>query len=127
MKITTLMRTLVVFTVLGLMATCIPSDLFSAYAVEPTSTPTAMATPEVKLININTATLTELNSLPGIGDKIAQAIMDKRPYKTPDALLNVKGIGYKKYEKIRSLITIGDTQSEAAPIPKPTTTPKPKS
>jgi len=56
-------------------------------------------------INLNTASIAELESLSGVGPKTAQAIVDLRPYSTVDQLLDVKGIGPKKMEQLRSLVT----------------------
>lgn len=62
-----------------------------------------------KLINVNQATLEELEKLPGIGRTIAKRIVEYRekngPFKGPSDLLKVKGIGEKKLEKIRGMIT----------------------
>jgi competence protein ComEA len=52
-------------------------------------------------VNINTATLAELDTLPGIGPKTAQLIVDGRPYATVDDLLRVKGIGPATLAKIK--------------------------
>jgi competence protein ComEA len=63
-----------------------------------------------KLININSASVAELVTLPGIGDKIAQAVIDHRtakgPFKAAEDLKDVKGIGDAKYETIKDLITV---------------------
>lgn len=62
-----------------------------------------------KLININFASLSELVQLPGIGTVTAQNIIDYRnkygQFKNKEELKNVKGIGEKKYEKIKDLIS----------------------
>ncbi len=56
-------------------------------------------------VNINTATLAELETLPGVGPKTAQLIVDGRPYATVDDLLRVKGIGPATLTKIKPLAT----------------------
>ena len=64
----------------------------------------------VQLININLASTIELESLPGIGSKIAKEIIDYRNkygfFGSKEDIKNVKGIGDKKYEKIKDLITV---------------------
>ena len=62
-------------------------------------------------IDINSASVEELQSLPKIGPKTAEAIVkyrQKHPFKSIDELINVKGIGEKKLELLRPLITVGD-------------------
>jgi competence protein ComEA len=81
----------------------------------PTAAPTAeVAIPQrsgpavsasAALVNINTATLEELDTLPGVGPKTAQLIVDGRPYATVDDLLRVKGIGPITLAKIKPLAT----------------------
>lgn len=62
-------------------------------------------------ININTATVTELETLPGIGPAKAEAIVkyreEKGNFKSAEDLKNVQGIGDKMYEKISSEIEVG--------------------
>lgn len=63
---------------------------------------------KIKKININTADLTLLMTLNGIGEVKAQAIIDYRmkhgPFKTIEEIMKVKGIGLKTYEKIKDYI-----------------------
>ena len=53
-------------------------------------------------VDINSASLTDLDKLTGIGPAYAQGIVDGRPYSTLDELDKVKGIGPKTLEKIKA-------------------------
>jgi competence protein ComEA len=53
------------------------------------------------LININTATAGELESLPGIGAVTAQKIIDSRPYQTIDELMTRKVLGQSLFAKVK--------------------------
>lgn len=63
-----------------------------------------------KTININTANVSELTTLSGIGEVKANAIINYRTengyYNSVDELVNVKGIGEKTIDKIRTNITV---------------------
>jgi len=74
------------------------------------------------LTNINLAPAAELaNNLPGIGPAKATAIVRYReqhgPFKTVDALVNVKGIGPGILAKIKALVAVGDSGDEEAQQP----------
>jgi competence protein ComEA len=62
------------------------------------------------LVNVNTASATELEELPGVGEVIAQAIVDYRiengPFTAIDQLVDVSGIGDATLENIRDLVTV---------------------
>lgn len=59
-----------------------------------------------ELININEASLDELDSLPGIGKITAQKIIDARPFNDINDLVGKKIINKSVFEKIKDLITI---------------------
>lgn len=59
-----------------------------------------------QLIDLNTATKKELESIPGIGPVLAERIMAGRPYRNIDELLKIKGIGKKNLSKIRNCFVI---------------------
>ena len=59
------------------------------------------ASPDQKKLDVNTASETELDQLPGIGKVMVARIVAARPFKSADDLQHVKGIGKKRYEKIR--------------------------
>jgi competence protein ComEA len=62
------------------------------------------------LVNLNQATTSELEELPGVGPAIAQAIVDHReqegPFTSVEDLLDVRGIGEAKLAELRDLVTV---------------------
>ena len=66
----------------------------------------------VGLININTATIEELDSLPGVGPSTAQKIIEHResngPFAAIENIMDVTGIGEAKFAKIKDQITVGE-------------------
>ena len=61
-------------------------------------------------INLNTATVDQLESLPGIGRKTAERIIEYRTksggFKRVEDLMNVKGIGEKSFLKLKPLVVV---------------------
>jgi comEA protein len=66
--------------------------------------------PQVFIININTAESEDLQLLPGVGPKLAERIIEFRKnngkFKEKEDIMGVKGIGEKKFERWKDLITI---------------------
>jgi competence protein ComEA len=77
------------------------------------------ATPAKPTININSATLDQFESLPGIGRKTAERIIEHRTksggFKRIEELMNVKGIGEKSFLKLKPLINAAPLKPEKAP------------
>ncbi|MBQ3574014.1 MAG: helix-hairpin-helix domain-containing protein [Clostridia bacterium] len=67
-------------------------------------------------ININTATKSELMLLDGIGETLAQRIIERREtvgeFTSIDQLFEIEGMGEKKYNGIKDYITVENQQSE---------------
>ena len=63
-------------------------------------------------IDLNKATAKELTAIPGIGEAIAQRIVDFRdkegPFRRVEDLMKVKGIGEKSFQKIRPYVKVED-------------------
>ena len=82
------------------------------------STGTAFAAKPVPTgkVNINTATVEQLSSLPGVGPSLAQRIVEyrqKSPFRNPQELLNVRGVGEKSFQKMEAHLTTGDAKPAA--------------
>ena len=90
----------------------------SASAQTPTP-PTLVPAPAKPAINLNTATIEQLDSLPGIGRKTAELIIEYRTksggFKRIEELMNVKGIGEKSFLKLKPLVVIPPPKTEKAP------------
>ncbi len=68
-------------------------------------------------VDLNHATLSDLEALPGIGPKLAQRVIEHRdekgPFRSVDDLRHVKGIGRKKFDRLRPHVLVTNTKSLA--------------
>ena len=91
--------------VLGLVATAVSAQ----EAARPAKASTASASAGAP-VNLNTATVAQLEALPGIGKSTAERILEYRQkngsFKKIEDLMNVRGIGEKSFLKMKGLITV---------------------
>ena len=92
--------------VLAVMLAAAPLVSAAGASQETTDTKAAGAA-----VNLNTATASQLEAVPGIGPKMAQRIVEYRQkngaFKKIEELMNVKGIGEKSFLKLKPHITVG--------------------
>jgi competence protein ComEA len=85
-------------------------------AAQTTTRASAKAAPAVGVVNINTASATDLEALPGIGAKTAARIVEYRqkngPFKKVEELMNVRGVGEKSFLKLKDQISVGNAKAD---------------
>jgi len=91
----------------ALAAALLVLPAIAVYAQDKPAPPAAAAK---TLVNLNTATLDQLEELPGVGRATAQRILEYRQksggFKKIEELMNVKGIGEKSFLKLKPLIVV---------------------
>jgi competence protein ComEA len=84
----------------------------SVAAQGPSTPSTRSAAPAAAVVNLNTATSAQIATLPGVGEKVAQRIIEYREknggFTKVEQLMNVKGIGEKSFLKLKALVTVGE-------------------
>ena len=80
-------------------------------------TPAAKASASAP-VNLNTATVAQLETLPGIGKSTAERILEYREksggFKKVEDLMNVRGIGEKSFLKLKPLVTVASAKGTSA-------------
>ncbi len=96
----------VVMIILLALAIAMPAT----FSVAATKQPAKQTQIQQEKINVNTATADSLSTVPGIGPKKADRILDYRnkngKFSSIEGLLEVKGIGEKSLKKMRPYLTI---------------------
>ena len=69
-------------------------------------------------VNLNTASIEQLTTLPGVGPKLAARIVEYRQksgtFRSTQELMNVKGVGEKNFAKIEAWLSVGEVPKAAA-------------
>ena len=106
-----MLRALFPITALTVLLTAVPVPALAQ--AKASATPKAAST---AVVNINTATAAELDSLPGIGAKTAARIVEYRqkngPFKKIEELMNVRGVGEKNFLKLKAQITVSAPKAD---------------
>jgi competence protein ComEA len=74
---------------------------------EPAPPPASVAVPRgSRLVSLNLASVEELARMKGLNTKLAKEIVRRRPFSSIDQLIDVRGIGKKTLDKLRTLLAL---------------------
>src|SRR6476660_4119903 len=110
--------------VLPILLVCVVACALPAFAGQAAASKTAPAKAPAAAVNLNTASQSDLEALPGVGPATAKKIIAGRPY-TTIADLAKAGVPKNTIEKITSMVTVGAASSAAAAAPAPRPAPAP--
>ncbi len=84
------------------------------------ATASSLERPPSSRLDINRATLEEFQALPGLGERLAKRVIERRAargsFRTVEDLLEVKGIGVKRLNRLRPFLTAGQGSPHAGPV-----------
>ena len=102
--------------------TCLLAGLLLAAPVTNAGAQQPATTARAAAIDLNSATVADLETLPGIGRSTAERIIEHRKktggFKKIEELMNVKGIGEKSFLRLKPLITVSPAKTEKAGGPR---------
>ena len=108
----TLVTTIALVSLAGVAHPAQAAQAQPAASTRPAAKPAALGV----TLNINTASVAELDALPGIGAKTAALIIEYRqkngPFKKIEELMNVRGVGEKNFLKLRTQITVAAPKAD---------------
>ena len=91
----------------------IASPLLAQRATKP---PVAATAVSLEVVNLNSATAAQIASLPGIGPKTADLVVQYRqkngPFKKIEEIMNVRGVGEKSFLKIKDRLSVAAAKAE---------------
>jgi competence protein ComEA len=104
-------------------ATALIAATGAALTAQTKTPPAAAAKPaSTAVVNINTASATEIATLPGVGARMAARIIEYRqkngPFKKVEELMNVRGIGEKNFLKLKPQLAVGQAKADHEPQAK---------
>jgi competence protein ComEA len=99
-----MMRLLALLVVLAFAAVTIGASPILAQPKQPAKSDKAATSAKKEPLDINSASAEDLKTIPGIGDAYAKKIVDGRPYKRKDELVQKKVVPQATYDKIKDQI-----------------------
>ena len=101
-----------------MLAATVGAPAVTAEQAQAKAAPAKPAVTSASPVNINTASTSQIEVLPGIGARTAERIVEYRQknggFKKIEELMNVKGIGEKSFLKLKPLITVSADNTERA-------------